>query len=131
MFVIGFFQNIFGRKALGDLESRVAEINAFEEEMIALSNDGMFVVVASLDTRTGKLRKSPDIISRGFIYLRENKQLLNDARTMVRDHIERSTAGSRHIDLDVLRDEVTEALTKFLLVQTNKTPIVIPVIIGF
>ena len=100
-------------------------------DRIALSNDGMFVVVASLDTRTGKLRKSPDIISRGFIYLRENQQLLNDARTMVRDQIERSTANSRHIDLDVLRDEVTDSLTKFLLQQTNKTPIVIPVIIGF
>src|SRR3989338_1272197 len=100
-------------------------------DRIALSNDGMFVVVASLDTRTGKLRKSPDIISRGFIYLRENQQLLNDARTMVRTQIEESTANSRHIDLDVLRDEVTDALTKFLLQQTNKTPIVIPVIIGF
>lgn len=100
-------------------------------DRLALSNDGMFVIVASLDTRSGKLRKSPDIISRGFVYLRENQQLLNDARMMVKRQIEQSVSNSRNVDLDVLKDEVTDAVTKFLLQRTNKTPIVIPVIIGF
>ncbi len=100
-------------------------------DRLALANDGMFVIVASLDTRSGKLRKSPDIISRGFVYLRENQQLLNDARMMVKRQIEQSVSGSRNVDLDVLKDEVTDAVTKFLLQRTNKTPIVIPVIIGF
>ena len=100
-------------------------------DRLALANDGMFVIVASLDTRSGKLRKSPDIISRGFVYLRENQQLLNDARMMVKRQIEQSVSNSRNVDLDVLKDEVTDAVTKFLLQRTNKTPIVIPVIIGF
>ncbi len=96
----------------------------------SLSEDGMFVIIATMNGKTGTLRKSPDIISRGFVYLRENQQLLSEARLLVKKTVERSTAQSNPIDLDLVKDEITEVISAFLLQKTNKTPMVIPVLIG-
>src|SRR6056297_368414 len=56
-----------------------------------LANDGMFVIIATVSTKNGKLRKSPDIISRGFVYLRENQQLLSEARVLIKRTVEKNT----------------------------------------
>ena len=53
-----------------------------------LSKDGMFVIIATVALKTGKLRKSPDIISRGFIYLRESQDLLNQSRLLIKKTVE-------------------------------------------
>jgi len=96
----------------------------------SLSEQGMFVIIATVNTRTGKLRKSPDIISRGFVYLRENQQLLAEARTLIKRTIENKTSGMNPIDLDMVKDDVTNVVSGFLMQKTNKTPMVIPVLIG-
>lgn len=96
----------------------------------SLAEDGMFVIIATINGKTGQLRKSPDIISRGFVYLRENQQLLSEARLLVKKTIEKSTAKSHPIDLDLVKDEITEVVSGFLLQKTNKAPMVIPVLIG-
>lgn len=96
----------------------------------SLSEDGMFVIIATVNTKTGALRKSPDIISRGFVYLRENQQLLSEARVLIKKTIEKNTAMSHPIDLDFVKDEITQVVSSFLLQKTNKTPMVIPVLIG-
>ncbi len=95
-----------------------------------MAKDGMFVIIATVNSRTGKLRKSPDIISRGFVYLRENQQLLSEARVLVKRTIEKKTERMNPIDLEQVKDEVTNTLTTFLLQKTQKTPMVIPVLIG-
>jgi len=95
-----------------------------------LSEDGMFVIVASIEPKTGKLRKSPDIISRGFIYLRESQDLLHETRTIIKDTIEKRTKGVRPIDFDALKSEVSENVGKFLYQKTAKQPLIIPVMIG-
>ena len=96
----------------------------------SLAEDGMFVIIATINPRTGKLRKSPDIISRGFVYLRENQQLLSEARVLIKKTIEKLAANSRPVDLDYIKDEVTNTVSGFLLQKSNKTPMVIPVLIG-
>lgn len=96
----------------------------------SLANDGMFVIIATVNTKNGKLRKSPDIISRGFVYLRESQQLLSEARVLIKKTVERNTERMHPIDLDVVKDELTNTLSAFLLQKTNKTPMVIPVLIG-
>jgi ribonuclease J len=96
----------------------------------SLSEDGMFVIIATINTKTGVLRKSPDIISRGFVYLRENQQLLSEARVLIKKTVEKNTAKAHPIDLDFVKDEITEVVSGFLLQKTNKTPMVIPVLIG-
>ena len=95
-----------------------------------LSEDGIFVVVASVNTTTGKIKKSPDIISRGFVYLRESQDLLRQARFIIKKTVEDSVQGQHPIDFDRAKDEVADAVGKFLFQQTAKRPIVIPVILG-
>ncbi len=95
-----------------------------------LSEDGIFVVVASVNTTTGKIKKSPDIISRGFVYLRESQELLRQARFIIKKTVEDSVQGQHPINFDYVKDEVADAVGKYLFQQTAKRPIVIPVILG-
>jgi ribonuclease J len=95
-----------------------------------LAEDGMFVIIAMVNTKTGKLRKSPDIISRGFIYLRESQELLNEARGIIRKSIESTTVGMNPINFDYAKNAVNEDVSRFLFQRTNKKPIVIPVILS-
>ena len=96
----------------------------------SLAKDGMFVIIASVNLKTGKLRKSPDIISRGFIYLRESQNLLNEARVLIKKTIEDSTQNMNPVDLDYVKNNLTDVIAGFLFARTNKAPMVIPVLIG-
>lgn len=96
----------------------------------ALAQDGMFVVVVVLDVNSGKVRKSPDLISRGFVYLRESQDLLHDARNLVRRTVEEGSRDTRPINFDYLKNQITDTVSEFLFQKTNKRPIVIPVILG-
>lgn len=99
-------------------------------DRLTLAQDGMFVIIATVNAKTGKLRKSPDIISRGFVYLRENQQLLSETRVLIKRTIEQKTERMNPIDLDYVKDELTDTVSGFLMQKTQKTPMVIPVLIG-
>ncbi len=99
-------------------------------DRLTLAQDGMFVIIATVNSKTGKLRKSPDIISRGFIYLRENQQLLSEARVLIKRTVEKETEHMNPIDLDIVKDQLTDVVSGFLMQKTQKTPMVIPVLIG-
>lgn len=92
-----------------------------------MANEGMFVVVLTVNRQTGRLLTSPDIISRGFIYLRDSEELMNLIRQYLKQKIARSYGG-RKVDLDVLKKEIKDEITHVLYDQTRRTPIVIPVI---
>jgi ribonuclease J len=118
-------------------ELRVVEGNTVSElsdvlmrDRKALGQEGFCVVVATIDRRTGKLHKSPDIISRGFVYLRDNKELMDQTRLIIRKSVETSMGNPRSADLDVAREDLAEAVSRFLLARTMKRPIVIPVIVS-
>ncbi len=96
----------------------------------ALSKDGMFVIIATVNLKTGKLRKSPDIISRGFIYLRENQEMLNQARLLIKKTVEDTTEGMNPVDLDFVKNALADTMAGYLFTRTNKAPMVIPVLIG-
>lgn len=108
--------------------SDVQEVVMRDRKM--LSDDGMFVVVAIVDLKSGKLRKSPDLISRGFVYLRESQELLGQTRLIIKKTIEDSTRGMNPINFDFIKSNVTDAVASFLFQKTAKHPIVIPVILG-
>ncbi|OHA18346.1 MAG: hypothetical protein A2664_02550 [Candidatus Taylorbacteria bacterium RIFCSPHIGHO2_01_FULL_46_22b] len=95
-----------------------------------LSQDGMFVIIASVNISNGKLKKSPDIISRGFVYLRESQELLQQTRLIIKKTIEDITVGMRPIDFEYVKDHVSDNVSRFLMQKTAKRPIVIPVLIG-
>lgn len=106
----------------------IQEVVLRDRQMLA--QDGMFVIVVTVDPNTGKVRKSPDLISRGFVYLRESQDLLKNARTLVKKNIEKSAGQSKPINFDYLKKNLTDELSKYLFKKTNKRPIVIPVILG-
>lgn len=95
-----------------------------------LSQDGMFVVIVVIDLRTGKVRKSPDIISRGFVYLRESQELLRQARFITKKTIENAAKDMHPIDFEILKKRTTDELERFLIQETAKRPMVLPVILG-
>ncbi len=94
-----------------------------------LSEDGIFVVIAVVNGESGKIKGSPDIISRGFVYLKESRDLLAQARALVRHVIESGTGNMHPINWTFLRDELREELGKFLFRKTARRPMVLPVII--
>ena len=106
----------------------ISEVVIRDRKMLA--EDGIFVIIALINTRTGRLKKSPDIIARGFVYLRESQELLSEARNIIKHSIEGTTVGMNPINFDYAKNAVTEDISRFLFQRTAKKPIVIPVILG-
>lgn len=106
------------------------EQNVVIRDRQMLAEDGMFVIVATIDSRTGKLLKSPDIISRGFVYLKESQDLLHESRLIIKRTVEKNAEGKRPIDFDFIKQEVVDTVEKFLLQKTAKRPLVIPVLLS-
>ncbi len=97
------------------------------KDRIHMANEGMFVVVLTISRRSGRLLSSPDIISRGFIYLRDSEELMGMIRQYLKQKIARSSGG-RKPDYDTLKKEIKDEVSHVLYDQTRRTPIVIPVI---
>lgn len=97
------------------------------KDRIHMAGEGMFVVVLTLARGSGRLMTSPDIISRGFIYLRDSEELMNTIRQYLKQKVAKSFTGKR-IDMDVMKKELKDEITHILYDQTRRTPIVIPVI---
>ena len=95
-----------------------------------LAEDGMFVVIGVIDSNTHTLKKSPDLISRGFVYLKESQDLLYQTRLLTKKVIDDSLLRGGYTNLDQMKQDVVEATTKFLLQKTAKRPVIIPVIIS-
>lgn len=110
--------------SIGDIQEVVIR------DRTVLAQEGMFVIIATVNPKNGRLRKSPDIISRGFVYLRENQELLQQTRLIVKKTIEDSAKGQQPVNFDFVKNNVTDAVARFLFEKTNKRPIVIPVVLG-
>ena len=105
----------------------------------ALSNDGVLVVVLTVDSETGELLAGPDIISRGFIYGKESEALLDEARGRVdrafRKHIgaragrgERG-GGSAAADWNYVKNKVRDTLSEFVYEKNKRRPMILPVVV--
>ncbi len=94
-----------------------------------LSKDGMFVIVTIIDRTTGKVRGSPDIISRGFVYLRESKPLLQETRKKVIEVVNRTAGSGGAVNWSYVKDNVRNRIGDFLYTKTQRRPMILPVII--
>lgn len=97
------------------------------KDRIHMSLEGMFIVMLTVSRGSGRLLTSPDIISRGFIYLRDSEELMNLIRQYLKQKVASAYQG-RRIDLDQLKKEIREEVAHILYDQTRRMPIVIPVI---
>ncbi len=93
-----------------------------------MSEDGMIVIIATIDSKTGDTIGNPDIISRGFVYMKENKELIQKTRMkvkkIVKDHDRRTPA-----DDDYIKNKIRNDIGQFLFSQTKRRPMVLPVVI--
>ena len=97
------------------------------KDRIHMSTEGIFVVVLTVQKGSGKLLSSPDIISRGFIYLRDSEELINSIRQYARQKAARVYANHR-VDMESFKHDLRDEITQILYDKTKRTPIVIPVV---
>ena len=95
-----------------------------------LSQDGLIVVVASVDAEAGLLLSGPDIVSRGFVYVRESEELMDEVRAVATAAIDKCLNKSGRIDRINLKNSIRDDLSKFLYAKTKRKPMVLPVIIN-
>ena len=105
----------------------VGEIVLRDRQMLA--EDGMFVIVTVIDRLTGRVKGSPDIISRGFIYLRESKDLLTQTRRKVIEIVDKSAGHGGAVNWTYVKDEIRNKVGDFLATKTSRRPMILPVVI--
>ena len=93
-----------------------------------LAEDGMVVVIATVDSKSGKLIQNPDIISRGFVFLKDNKELIEDIRHRVKKMIIQSNPLS-WADSNQIKNNIRDKIGQFIFTKTEKRPMVLPVVI--
>ena len=106
---------------VGDVEGVVLR------DRISMADDGIFVVVALVSRKTGKLVTSPDIISRGFIYMKENEDLIARARMVVKRSFDRRNPAEP-TDWSKFKLRLRDDVSNFLYGETKRNPMVITVI---
>jgi ribonuclease J len=99
--------------------------NVVVKDRVLLSEAGLVAVVVTIDKKTGALLTSPDIVSRGFIYMREQEELMNGLRAELKRAV---SQRFKRIDLDRFKAELKDHITHYLFEQTQRSPIVIPVV---
>lgn len=94
-----------------------------------MSKDGMFVIIMTVDKRSGKLIQQPDIISRGFIYMKGSEDLLKEVKHEVRKSVEGKAKHTKEPNWVYIRSEVRDQIGEFLFQRTERRPMILPVII--
>jgi len=95
----------------------------------ALAEEGMFAIVVVVDKQKKAVKKSPDIISRGFIYLKESKELLYQVRKMTTQIVNKMAINQTEDDWTPVRDELRNKIGQFFYEKTERRPMILPVII--
>ncbi len=93
-----------------------------------LAEDGLMVVVIALNKESGQVVSGPDIISRGFVYVRESEELMNGARDKINEILKRCLANNVR-DWSGLKSSIRDGLKEHLYVSTKRSPMILPIII--
>ncbi|MBI4653296.1 ribonuclease J [Candidatus Kuenenbacteria bacterium] len=93
-----------------------------------MAEDGMLVIISTIDSRTGKLIGNPDLISRGFVYMKENKELIEQIRSKAKKIFKENDPRSKTFDM-YLKDKIRNDLGQFVYTKTQKRPMILPVLI--
>lgn len=99
--------------------------NVVVKDRVLLSEEGIVAIILTVDKKNGNLVTSPDIISRGFIYMRDNEEVMNGLRVELKRAVQQRF---KRVDLDRFKAELKDHVTHYLFEHTGRSPIVIPVI---
>ncbi len=92
-----------------------------------LAQDGLIVIVTTIDSQTGEILAGPDIVSRGFVYVRESEQLMEDAKRVVSESLEKCMQRNVR-EWGNIKNSVKDALSSYVYQQTKRSPMILPVI---
>ena len=92
-----------------------------------LSEDGLIVVVATVDSATGEMVSGPDIVTRGFVYVREAESLIDEIREAARRALE-NCCRNPHCDWSTMKSRVRDDLSRMLFQKTKRSPMILPII---
>ncbi|MDE7250706.1 MAG: ribonuclease J, partial [Lachnospiraceae bacterium] len=92
-----------------------------------LAEDGILIVVLGLDGATDELVSGPDIVSRGFVYVRESDELMDEARIVVNDAVD-GCLGRGISDWGKLKSSIKDALGEYVWRKTKRRPMILPII---
>ena len=95
-----------------------------------LSQDGVIIVVACVDTESSLLLSGPEVVSRGFVYVRESEELMDEIKQIASDVIERILDGAKRSDRMYLKNMLKDELSQYLYTRTKRKPMVIPIIMN-
>jgi len=95
-----------------------------------LSQDGLIVVVASVDLYTKLLISGPDIVSRGFVYVREAESLMDDIREVAQNTLDDYLDRARTVDRVALKTKLKDDLAKYIFAKTKRRPMILPIIMN-
>ena len=92
-----------------------------------LSQDGLIIVVMSMDSATGEIVAGPDVISRGFVYVRESENLMEDVKKMLREEVRKlEEHGVR--DWSTIKSRLKDSLRDYIFAKTKRNPMILPII---
>jgi ribonuclease J len=94
----------------------------------ALAAEGMLVIILTVDRDKGRLLKNPDIISRGFIYLKDNQEILDEIRKRIRGFMTR-IPNFREVEPDYVKTLLRDQVGQYLYTKTKRRPMILPVVI--
>jgi ribonuclease J len=94
-----------------------------------LARDGILMVVVSVDRTTGELVSGPDVVSRGFVYMRQSDDLIEATKSTVRDALKGHTGdGQTETDSSFIHRKIKDVVSEFLYSKTKRRPMVLPVV---
>ncbi len=92
-----------------------------------LSQDGLIVIVLTMDSATGEVVAGPDVISRGFVYVRESENLMEEVKNVIRDEIVK--CEQKHIkEWSVIKSNLKDNLRDYIYQKTKRNPMILPII---
>ncbi len=92
-----------------------------------LSQDGLIVIVMTMDNQTGEIVSGPDVISRGFVYVRESENLMEDVKSFIREEIQ--DLENRHVrDWSTIKSTLKDDLRDFIFDRTKRNPMILPIL---
>jgi ribonuclease J len=100
--------------------------DAVVKDRLHISTEGIFIIVLTISKKTGRLLKTPDVISRGFVYLKDSEELIGKIRHYLRVKTDREV--ERKVEIADLKQEIKDDVSHLLFDSTGHTPIVIPVV---
>ncbi len=92
-----------------------------------LSEEGLVVVVVSMNMKEYKISSGPDLISRGFVYMRESGDLINEAQSLIAKHLDK-LLERKTTQWSEIKNEITDTLAPFLYEKTKRRPMILPII---